>query len=78
MSSRALSNNLLSKLLLPQPLKVKEPLSFLPESEQYSSNTSLMFRLRASAMASAVNRIKENTRRCTSKVCPGLFLFSAS
>ena len=51
--------HLLSKLLLPLALKVKEPLSFLSESEQYSSHTSLMFGLRASAMASAVNWIKE-------------------
>ena len=69
MSSRAVQH-LLSKLLLPLALKVKEPLSFLSESEQYSSHTSLMFGLRASAMASAVNWIKENTRRCTSTVCP--------
>ena len=69
--------HLLSKLLLPLALKVKEPLSFLSESEQYSSHTSLMFGLRASAMASAVNWIKENTRRCTSTVCPWLLLFAS-
>ena len=58
-------------------LKVKEPLSFLSKSERYSSNALLMFVLSHSVMASPLlNWLKENTRRCTSKVCPWLFLIS--
>ena len=71
MSSRARSNNLLLKWLLPLALKVKEPLSFLSESEQHSSNTSLMFGLRASAMVSAVTGSKRTLVAVLKKCAPG-------
>ena len=78
MSSSALSNNLLSKRLLPLALKVKKPLSFLSENEQYSSNTLLMFGLRPSVMASAVELDQREHLSLYFKIVPLALLNYAS